>query len=71
MGYLYKLPTHNVKLDIIRSDFIAFVILTKNFDKEGGVRRVPGIKVGPRESFDEAYRKFKRQCDRQFDCYRG
>ena len=25
---------------------------------------MPGIKVSPRESFDEAYRKFKRQCDR-------
>ena len=25
---------------------------------------MPGILVSPRESFDEAYRKFKRQCDR-------
>jgi len=25
---------------------------------------VPGIVVSPRDSFDEAYRKFKRQCDR-------
>ena len=25
---------------------------------------MPGIKVSPRDSFDDAYRKFKRQCDR-------
>ncbi len=25
---------------------------------------MPGIVVSPRESFDEAYRKFKKQCDR-------
>ncbi|NPA73188.1 MAG: 30S ribosomal protein S21 [Epsilonproteobacteria bacterium] len=25
---------------------------------------MPGIKVGPRESFEEAYRKFKKQIDR-------
>ncbi len=24
----------------------------------------PGIVVGPKESFEEAYRRFKRQCDR-------
>ena len=25
---------------------------------------MPGIVVHPRDSFDDAYRKFKRQCDR-------
>ncbi len=25
---------------------------------------MPGIVVGPRDSFEDAYRKFKRQCDR-------
>ena len=25
---------------------------------------LPGILVSPRETFEEAYRKFKRQCDR-------
>jgi len=25
---------------------------------------LPGIVVSPKESFEEAYRKFKRQCDR-------
>ncbi len=25
---------------------------------------MPGIVVGPKESFEEAYRRFKRQCDR-------
>ncbi len=25
---------------------------------------MPGIVVSPRETFEEAYRKFKRQCDR-------
>ena len=25
---------------------------------------MPGIKVGSKETFEEAYRKFKRQCDR-------
>jgi small subunit ribosomal protein S21 len=25
---------------------------------------VPGIVVSPRDSFEEAYRRFKRQCDR-------
>jgi len=25
---------------------------------------MPGIKLSPRDSFDDAYRKFKRQCDR-------
>jgi small subunit ribosomal protein S21 len=25
---------------------------------------VPGIKLTARDSFDDAYRKFKRQCDR-------
>ncbi|NPA50411.1 MAG: 30S ribosomal protein S21 [Epsilonproteobacteria bacterium] len=25
---------------------------------------MPGIVVSPKESFEEAYRKFKRQCDR-------
>ena len=25
---------------------------------------MPGIVVGPRDNFEDAYRKFKRQCDR-------
>ena len=25
---------------------------------------MPGILVSPRDNFDDAYRKFKRQCDR-------
>ena len=28
------------------------------------VRSVPGVKVHPNESFDEAYRRFKKQTDR-------
>ena len=28
------------------------------------VRIVPGVKVHPNESFDEAYRRFKKQTDR-------
>ena len=31
---------------------------------EGGDFFMPGILVSPRDSFDDAYRKFKRQCDR-------
>jgi small subunit ribosomal protein S21 len=29
-----------------------------------GVLEMPGIKLSPRDSFDDSYRKFKRQCDR-------
>jgi len=29
-----------------------------------GVLGMPGIKLTSRDSFDDAYRKFKRQCDR-------
>jgi small subunit ribosomal protein S21 len=29
-----------------------------------GVNVMPGILVSSRDSFDDAYRKFKRQCDR-------
>jgi small subunit ribosomal protein S21 len=29
-----------------------------------GVLVMPGIKLTSRDSFDDAYRKFKRQCDR-------
>jgi len=29
-----------------------------------GEYSMPGIVVGPKESFEEAYRRFKRQCDR-------
>ena len=29
-----------------------------------GGDNMPGIVVSPKESFDEAYRKFKKQCDR-------
>jgi len=25
---------------------------------------MPGVKVTPRDTFEDAYRKFKRQCDR-------
>ena len=25
---------------------------------------MPGIKLSPKDNFDDAYRKFKRQCDR-------
>ena len=28
------------------------------------VRTLPGVKVHPNESFDEAYRRFKKQTDR-------
>ena len=28
------------------------------------MRKVPGVKVYPNESFDEAYRRFKKQTDR-------
>jgi len=29
-----------------------------------GVMTLPGIALSPRDSFDDGYRKFKRQCDR-------
>jgi len=29
-----------------------------------GGEKMPGIVVSPKETFDEAYRKFKKQCDR-------
>jgi small subunit ribosomal protein S21 len=28
------------------------------------VLEMPGVKVTPRDTFEDAYRKFKRQCDR-------
>ena len=32
--------------------------------KKGGDERMPGIKIRENESFDEAYRRFKKQADR-------
>ena len=34
------------------------------FSKRKVVRTLPGVKVHPNESFDEAYRRFKKQTDR-------
>ncbi len=35
-----------------------------NLCKKVGDVQMPGIKVKESESFDEAYRRFKKQCDR-------
>lgn len=40
-----------------------FDIITTYFFMKGG-EDMPGVKVHPNESFDEAYRRFKKQTDR-------
>jgi len=51
-------------LDIIL-DFIDIRTLNGlKISNRKGVICMPGIKLTPRDSFDDAYRKFKRQCDR-------
>jgi len=43
--------------------FISPIIIGEIFNRKG-VLFMPGIKLTSRDSFDDAYRKFKRQCDR-------
>ena len=40
------------------------IIKKSNLCKKWGDFTMPGIKVKESESFDEAYRRFKKQCDR-------
>jgi small subunit ribosomal protein S21 len=43
---------------------LALPIFKEKFITGRGCFFMPGIKITSRDSFDDAYRKFKRQCDR-------
>ena len=49
---------------LINIKYILNIILIFILYKKEGDYKMPGVRVKENESFDDAYRRFKKQCDR-------